>query len=568
MKYTFLDLKKSPFKTALFAFLSVGVIMAFLIIYYQERLGSVSYDYFAAEKLKNVSKELKNNFVKYATSEKDDVFFLYGYNDETERIASLVQELYDFQEKYNPGRLLLEIGLIEHENRLKKLVTGFENNFKQIVIAEKNIGSNDFGIIQNLNDASVSLEVYEVLVDGDLKAELQKLVDLTELYQENYENQHQNEYIQLSSKIITGLKPPKGKKISKIEADLIKVLKNHKTRFLSLRKAKLQIGRNLSEGLKAKCTEELSEIIQISSDFFNLKSADFNENFRSSRRIIYLYLILIQIFSIIIGYWIYIKIKRRTKSINTLLLKVEKGELANFKKTKKAIESIKIIERIVENLNEKNKHIHKLIKGNTKFQYKNYSEKDTLAESLMQLNQKIIEIQQEQKNQLKLRHEEKWMKIAIADLNQALRINLGNYQKLAREVSLKIVKYLDIQICGFYVIDPDEETPVYNLAFAYAYGEKKAFTKTAKPGVGLLGVAIDDKTSLYYDNLPDDYLKIVTGFGQATPKDLYISPMIVGKDVVGIIEVASIKTIEKHHIKFLDEVMPAIATVVKFSVYK
>lgn len=64
-------------------------------------------------------------------------------------------------------------------------------------------------------------------------------------------------------------------------------------------------------------------------------------------------------------------------------------------------------------------------------------------------------------------------------------------------------------------------------------------------GEGLTGQVAKNKVLIKVDNIPDDYIKILSGLGSGSPKNLLIVPLLLNKETIGIIEMASFKEFDK-----------------------
>lgn len=78
-------------------------------------------------------------------------------------------------------------------------------------------------------------------------------------------------------------------------------------------------------------------------------------------------------------------------------------------------------------------------------------------------------------------------------------------------------------------------------------------------GEGLIGQAAASGNTLYVDDVPEGYVKIVSGLGSASPKFLLIVPIKKQGSVYGILELASFTSITEDQRKFVEEAGSLIA---------
>ena len=66
------------------------------------------------------------------------------------------------------------------------------------------------------------------------------------------------------------------------------------------------------------------------------------------------------------------------------------------------------------------------------------------------------------------------------------------------------------------------------------------------------------------NNIPDNYMTIVSGLGKSKPRQLVFVPLKNQDEVVGLIEYATFEPITEKHQKALDEISKKVAdTIVK-----
>lgn len=78
-------------------------------------------------------------------------------------------------------------------------------------------------------------------------------------------------------------------------------------------------------------------------------------------------------------------------------------------------------------------------------------------------------------------------------------------------------------------------------------------------GEGLIGQIFLEKQKMIIDQLPEDYSQIVSGLGETKPTYMLIIPLKNNEKVEGIMELASLKALEGHHLEFLDRISENIA---------
>jgi hypothetical protein len=155
-----------------------------------------------------------------------------------------------------------------------------------------------------------------------------------------------------------------------------------------------------------------------------------------------------------------------------------------------------------------------------------------------------------------------WVSQGLAQVAGLLRG--GDLAQRADRLLAELVRYIDANQGGLYTIDEENGQPEIVLTARYAYGRKKFMEQRLRPGQGLLGQAYLEKETTLFAQVPEGYLTIGSGLGEASPRHLVIVPMLANERVEGLLELASFREFAPHHIEFLEkagqEVAAALAT--------
>lgn len=88
----------------------------------------------------------------------------------------------------------------------------------------------------------------------------------------------------------------------------------------------------------------------------------------------------------------------------------------------------------------------------------------------------------------------------------------------------------------FFLLDPKENSFKPSNTFAFYSTE---INKKFIEGEGINGQVVKNKKILIIDNVPENYVTVVSGLGEGTPKYLIFIPIISKDNVIGLIELAS-----------------------------
>lgn len=107
------------------------------------------------------------------------------------------------------------------------------------------------------------------------------------------------------------------------------------------------------------------------------------------------------------------------------------------------------------------------------------------------------------------------------------------------------------------VEEDNKRTVVLQSGYALSIGESTVIKYEV--GEGLIGQSASNGNTLYVDDVPEGYVKIVSGLGSASPRYLLVVPMKAQGKVLGIVELASFTPINVDQRKFVEEASQYIA---------
>lgn len=128
-----------------------------------------------------------------------------------------------------------------------------------------------------------------------------------------------------------------------------------------------------------------------------------------------------------------------------------------------------------------------------------------------------------------------------------------------------LIKFMKVNQGGLYIATETEGKTLLNQVACYAYERKKFLQRTVAPGEGLLGQVFLEGHRMYLKKVPDAYLHITSGLGDAAPKVLVVMPIKSATAVEAVIELASFHEFEDHHFELLDQLGESLATFISNS---
>jgi len=139
-----------------------------------------------------------------------------------------------------------------------------------------------------------------------------------------------------------------------------------------------------------------------------------------------------------------------------------------------------------------------------------------------------------------------WLLAGNTGLNNVIQ-GEKEISELAREVINQLTSYMKAQIGAIYLAGDGQ----LNLVGSYAFHYRKDNSNIVKPGQGLVGQAALEKKSIIFSQVPDDYIKINSGLGNASPKNIMVFPFQYAGEVKGVIEIGSINEFSEPDLQLL-----------------
>src|SRR5881398_464094 len=156
--------------------------------------------------------------------------------------------------------------------------------------------------------------------------------------------------------------------------------------------------------------------------------------------------------------------------------------------------------------------------------------------------------------------EQDWLKTNLAKFSRMLQ---GQKDLLAvgRLILSELAPVVSAQQGVFYTMDSSQDDPYLKLLASYAYRERKNADNKFNLGEGLVGQCALEKEKILLRNVPEDYVAISSGLGEATPLNIIVLPVVFEGQVKAVMELASFDEFSPTHQAFLDQLTESIGIV-------
>ncbi len=156
--------------------------------------------------------------------------------------------------------------------------------------------------------------------------------------------------------------------------------------------------------------------------------------------------------------------------------------------------------------------------------------------------------------------EQDWLKTNLAGFNRILQ-GQGDLLTVARIILAELAPLINVQHGAFFVAENTDQETTLRLFASYGFQERKNISNQFRPREGLIGQCFVEKQRIHLTNVPDNYVKINSGLGEATPLNIVALPILFEDQVLAIFELASFNRFTPTHLAFLDQLTESIGIV-------
>jgi HAMP domain-containing protein/signal transduction histidine kinase/CheY-like chemotaxis protein len=156
--------------------------------------------------------------------------------------------------------------------------------------------------------------------------------------------------------------------------------------------------------------------------------------------------------------------------------------------------------------------------------------------------------------------EQDWLKTNLARMGGMLQ-GQGDLTQVTRLIMSELTPLVTSQHGAFFLVEGEEDQDL-RLVASYGYqAEGPAARDRFALGEGLVGQAAVEAKSILVEEVPEDYIKVASGLGEAKPRNLIVLPVVFEEQVLGVIELASLHRISEINRAFLEQITETIGVV-------
>jgi signal transduction histidine kinase/HAMP domain-containing protein/AmiR/NasT family two-component response regulator len=156
-----------------------------------------------------------------------------------------------------------------------------------------------------------------------------------------------------------------------------------------------------------------------------------------------------------------------------------------------------------------------------------------------------------------------WLKTNLADFSSMMQ-GQRNIVSVAQAIISKLTPLVNAQHGAFFVAEPGLEKgdQVLSLIASYGFGGRRTLASSYRLKETLIGQCAFEKQRILVSDVPEDFIYIASGMGEARPRCVVVLPVLFEGETKAIIELASFQEFSLNHLAFLDQLMDAVGVVV------
>ncbi len=309
--------------------------------------------------------------------------------------------------------------------------------------------------------------------------------------------------------------------------------------------------------------QQLTEISNIKEQEAEQAQIENITSYLQLRKIIIILGAITVVLGLIGAFLISRKITRPVSYLKRIILELSEGRLPEERiqeshkfSNDEVGEMADAVDGLVEGLQNTSEFAESIGKGAYEAEFTPLSDEDILGNSLLNMRDNLQKVAEE--DQIR-----NWTAEGTAQFGELLRQNNADTQQLTQIILSHLISHLHANQGGLYLIQAEEAAePFMTLEACYAWDREKYLDQKIYKGEGLAGQSWQEKDIIYLTDVPEDYVTIASGLGEANPTSILIVPLLVNEKVYGVIELASFEDFKPYEIEFLQKIAESIASTI------
>lgn len=438
---------------------------------------------------------------------------------------------------------------------LQRLVLKYDSTFIKIVISLQERGYEQYGLIGEFDNSIDDLLKYDFGVDKSSVINMQ-------LYVKDYLLKGDSTIINNISNEVFMFTMVLEKYISDDEVtNVSKILQNYESVFLRLRTTDNALGIYTGKGLYGKLfsiSDEIDKVVtlpHLTTEVNNVYVSNINMLYGSFFVIVGVAVVVAFVFHGRVYRNVVLPIKRMRHQVFRMS-KGEEPEMGRFtSKLTDLNQMTSALEGLITGIKNYREFANNIEQGNLNATFVPLSDKDSLGISLLAMRDSISKSSDKDRKR-------NWIIQGQAALASVLGKRAISDAEFFNTVLQFIVGYIKCNQAALFLVKDEGQENWLELVACYAWGKRKFIEKRINPGEGLAGQCFLEKATVFCTSIPDDFIKITSGLGEAKPRAILIVPLLLDNRVLGVMELASFAIFQRYEIDLIENFAESLALIV------
>jgi HAMP domain-containing protein/signal transduction histidine kinase/CheY-like chemotaxis protein len=157
--------------------------------------------------------------------------------------------------------------------------------------------------------------------------------------------------------------------------------------------------------------------------------------------------------------------------------------------------------------------------------------------------------------------EQDWLKTNLAKFSSMMQ-GQRSIVSVAQLIMSELTPLVNGHHGAFYMMEADADGDAsLRLSASYGFGGRKSLSSSYKLRETLIGQCAFEKKRIVLGHVPDNFIYITTGMGEAPPRSVVVLPVLFEGETKAVIELASFNPFSSNHLTFLDQLMDSIGVI-------
>lgn len=145
-----------------------------------------------------------------------------------------------------------------------------------------------------------------------------------------------------------------------------------------------------------------------------------------------------------------------------------------------------------------------------------------------------------------------WQLNGINSLAEVIRTSTREIESFCDIFLFNLIQYSNLNQGAIYL--HNKKKNVLEMKACFAFGRKKHINHQIELGHGVVGEVFRDGETMVMTDIPNNYIRIKTGLGEAPPKSLAVVPLKYQKEKLGVMELAAFHNYSETEIELFEQV--------------